>query len=79
MQQQQQQQRQKQQNAEKYMKTITDPESHKSRWLFSNMGIKIFKVFRRFYADIQQSNLIARNDSLRWRVDIFFENINLRK
>ena len=79
MQQQQQQQQYEQQKAKKYMKTITDTENHKSRWLFSNMGIKIFKVFRRFYADIQQSNLIARNDSLRWRVDIFFENINLSK
>ena len=61
------------------MKTITDPENYKSPWLFSNMGIKMFKVFRRFYAEIQQSDLIARNDSLTRRVDIFFENINLSK
>lgn len=76
---QQQQQQQKQGNAKKYMKTITDLENYKNQWLFSNMGIEMFKVFRRFYAEIQQSDLIAKNDSLTWRVDIFFENINLSK
>ena len=40
-----QQQQQQQQNAKKYMKTIADPENYKSQWLFSNMGIKSFKVF----------------------------------
>ena len=38
--------------------SVADPENSSGRWLFSNMGTKIFKtLFCRGYADVKPSDL----------------------
>ena len=56
-----------------FIDIVVDSEYSRSKWLFSKMGTKLSKIFVwRASADIKSSNLIVRNNSLRWEIAIIF-------